>query len=68
LGKASEQYLVRVIVEGAIVRETVVTSTTWTYFAGLRSADTGGANYQLAVAQVSEKFGPGPFRSVDVAA
>ena len=68
LGEASEQYLVRVIVEGAIVRETVVTSTTWTYFTGLRSADTGGANYQLAVAQVSEKFGPGPFRSVDVAA
>jgi hypothetical protein len=49
------------------MRELEVTSSAWTYIAALRSED-GPGPLRIEVAQVSQRFGPGPFRSLDLPA
>jgi hypothetical protein len=63
LGEDREAYLVRVLRDGAELREVEVATPAWTYAAAMRSAD-GPGPVTLAVAQLSDRFGPGPFRSV----
>ncbi len=64
LGEDAEAYRVRVTQGGALRREDVVSSPTWHYTAADIAAETGGASYQVAVAQVSARYGAGPFVSV----
>ncbi|MES2664918.1 MAG: glycoside hydrolase/phage tail family protein [Pseudomonadota bacterium] len=68
LGEDSERYAVRIIVADAVVFETVVSTPSWV-FDSLLQVQTGvtGA-FGLAVAQMSDRYGPGPFRAVAVAA
>lgn len=68
LGEASEAYLVRVIADGAIVREESVGTPQWSYSAAAQAADGVGGGYMLAVAQVSQSFGPGLFAQIAVGA
>ncbi|WP_102224355.1 baseplate multidomain protein megatron [Acidimangrovimonas sediminis] len=69
LGESREAYLVRVVLNGGIVREEVVVTPEWAYSPAARDADgTLGAGFSLAVAQISDSFGPGPFAQVVVAA
>jgi hypothetical protein len=63
LGEDREAYLVRVLRDGAELRKVEVATPAWTYAAAMRSAD-GPGPVTLAVAQLSDRFGPGPFRSV----
>ena len=63
LGEDSELYLVRVLIDGSIVREVNVTTPEWTYDAAQQAADGAGGDCEVAVAQVSARFGPGPFAS-----
>ncbi len=67
LGEATEAYLVRVEQAGAVVHEATVAEPFWTFRAAMR-ADAGidGA-FTIAVAQLSDRFGPGPFARVSVA-
>jgi hypothetical protein len=63
LGESAERYLVRVTVDGIQRRETVVTAPAWTYGAAMQAADGAGTRV-VQVAQISDPFGPGPFRSL----
>lgn len=62
LGEEREAYAVRVMREGALLREVEVTAPSWLYPAAWRIGD--GPEVTVSVAQLSARFGPGPFRSV----
>jgi len=66
LGEDREQYQVRVIAADAIRREATVFVPEWTYSAAMKAADGVVDAFTVAVAQVSQSFGPGPFRTVMV--
>jgi hypothetical protein len=66
LGEAREEYLVRVTSQGQVLRETLVDQRSWVYPAAAQAADLLEGEVQLSVAQVSDSFGPGPFRVVAV--
>lgn len=58
LGEEREAYLVRVIQGATVLREVEVTAPAWTYTGPMRAEDGPGA--VVAVAQLSERWGPGP--------
>ncbi|MBP1805502.1 baseplate multidomain protein megatron [Rubellimicrobium aerolatum] len=64
LGEDREAYLVRVTRDDVILREVQVATPAWTYDAALRAAD-GPEPVRVEVAQLSDRFGPGPFRVVE---
>lgn len=64
LGEASESYLVRVLTGAGIVREETVGGPGWTYPAAARAADGVSGDYRFAVAQLSDRFGAGPFTEI----
>jgi hypothetical protein len=66
LGEAVESYVVRVIKDGMIRRETVVSVPTWTYAVAAQVADGVAGAFTVAVAQISDRFGPGPFADVQI--
>ena len=64
LGEDFESYLVR-IVQGSTIRgEYTCTAPTFTYSAALRVQDGVSGPYSITVAQLSSRFGPGPFRGI----
>ncbi|WP_435168582.1 baseplate multidomain protein megatron [Falsirhodobacter sp. 1013] len=65
LGETAETYMIRILADDQIRREVIVTAPEWTYTAAMRQADGGGA-VTLAVAQVSDRFGPGPFTTLAI--
>lgn len=67
LGEESEQYIVRVRQGATIVREVNVSSPVWTYSAQQRAADALSGLATIEVAQISARYGPGLFASVDLA-
>ncbi|EPX87262.1 Putative phage tail protein/GTA TIM-barrel-like domain protein [Rubellimicrobium thermophilum DSM 16684] len=69
MGEDREAYLVRVMREGVLLREATVTTPAWIWTAAMQAADgaaEGPGPVVLSVAQLSDRFGPGPFRSVEV--
>ena len=66
LGEDTETYQVRVLADDALVRETTVTAPSWVYPQAARSADGLTGSYDIAVAQLSDRFGPGPFRRMTI--
>ncbi len=66
LGEDSEAYVLRIRQGAAIRREVNLTSTNWTYSAADRTADVGNTPYVLEVAQLSDRFGAGPFVGVQL--
>ncbi len=68
LGEATEAYAVQVVVGGQVRRDVQVSSAGWNYSAGDKATDGAGGGYLVRVAQVSDRFGPGPFRDLWVAA
>ena len=64
LGEEREAYLLRVVRDGVAVRTVEVTQARWVYTNAMREAD--GPGVAVSVAQVSARFGAGPFRSVMV--
>ncbi|PRY26223.1 putative tail protein [Aliiruegeria haliotis] len=66
LGEASESYLVQVVRNGVVLREATVPSPSWTYSASARAADTADGPVTVQVAQISDRFGPGLFRSIEI--
>jgi GTA TIM-barrel-like domain/Putative phage tail protein len=63
LGEDAESYAIRVIRDGAILREATTQAPVWTYPHADFTSDGAGPR-SIHVAQVSSRFGPGPFRSV----
>ncbi|WP_101340377.1 glycoside hydrolase TIM-barrel-like domain-containing protein [Cereibacter azotoformans] len=66
LGEGSELYLVRVRMNGLVGRQEEVTAPCWTYTAGAQAEDGAAGTFTVEVAQVSDSFGPGPFRRLMV--
>ena len=66
LGEESESYLVRVMQGGAIRREQIVSTPSWIYTATEQATDALTGAYSIHVAQISAKYGPGRFATLDV--
>lgn len=66
LGEERESYRVRVRSGLAVLAETMVASSTWSYPAAQQILDGASVPYRIEVAQVSDRFGPGPFRSIEI--
>ncbi len=67
LGEESESYLLRILLGGAVAREVVVSEPEWVYPQSAQQEDGTEAGFTLAVAQISERFGAGPFAERAVA-
>ncbi len=61
VGEASEAYLLRVVQGGVVVREATVDTPAWTYGAALQASDGVTGAFEVHVAQISERYGPGLF-------
>ncbi|NNK16479.1 MAG: host specificity protein, partial [Sulfitobacter sp.] len=66
LGEESESYVLRVMQNGAVMREELVPNSSWHYTAAMQSDDGITAPFDVAVAQVSATYGTGPFRTVRI--
>jgi hypothetical protein len=66
LGEELEEYLLRVRVGGASVREVRVSTTTWTYPHAQQISDGSFGNCVVEVSQVSGQFGSGPVARLTV--
>ena len=67
LGEATEAYVIRVVQSNLILREEPSNGPGWTYPSAAKTADGIVGPYRVDVAQVSDRFGAGPFRSVAIA-
>jgi hypothetical protein len=61
LGEAFERYLVRVVSGGVVRRTAEVGLPRWSYGAADRAADGVTGPYEVQVAQISDRVGPGLF-------
>ena len=68
LGEDSEIYRLRIVQAEVIVREEAVATASYVYSAAARASDGIVGAFRVDVAQVSDRFGPGPFRSIAIAA
>ncbi len=66
LGESSEAYQVRVVADSAVVREVTVATPSWTYSAADRLGDGVAAPFRIEVAQISDRFGAGPYTGIDI--
>ncbi|SNT38802.1 phage tail protein [Antarctobacter heliothermus] len=67
LGEDREAYRVQVRQGTTVLRDVTVTAPFWAYGAGDQSADGVAGGFTLAVAQLSERYGPGPFAELEFA-
>ncbi|NGQ90886.1 hypothetical protein G5V65_08240 [Rhodobacter sp. HX-7-19] len=65
LGEEREAYSLRVMRDGLVLRTVEVGTPDWTYGNAERLAD-GSGPVRIEVAQVSQRFGPGPYRGIAV--
>ena len=68
LGEETEAYLLRVMQGQSVVRELQLAAPEWSYTAAARSVDGVSGGFDIAVAQISAHFGPGPFASISIPA
>ncbi len=63
LGEDRERYSVRVRQGATVLRSVEVTSPAWTYSPADQATDGAAPNATIEIAQISDRFGPGPFVS-----
>jgi hypothetical protein len=68
LGEEAEAYAIRVTNGASILAEYAESAPAFTYPAAAQAADGVVGPFFLAVAQVSARFGAGPFRQIAVGA
>lgn len=68
LGEEVEAYLVRVLSGATILAEYTVSEPVFDYPAAAQTADGTTVPFGIEVAQLSQRFGAGPFRHVDILA
>ncbi|AHM04753.1 GTA host specificity protein [Roseibacterium elongatum DSM 19469] len=66
LGEASEMYLLRILDATGLRREETLATPAFTYTDAMRAADGTAPAYSIEVAQVSDRFGPGPFARIEI--
>ncbi|MCW9044222.1 MAG: hypothetical protein OQK05_12845, partial [Pseudopelagicola sp.] len=59
-----ETYLLRVQQGATVIREVALGAPVWIYSAAAQAEDALTGAYQIAVAQVSGRYGPGPFSQI----
>ena len=64
LGETSESYLLRVTDATGLRREAVLATPSFTYTGAMRASDGTLAPFTIEVAQLSDRFGPGPFARI----
>jgi hypothetical protein len=64
LGEAGENYLIQVLSGGVLRREVQTKEPIWRYSVGQKAADAADQGFLVRVAQLSDRFGPGPFREL----
>jgi hypothetical protein len=64
LGEASELYHLRVLAGGAVLRELWPREPAAAYSAAEQAADGAAGALIFEVAQVSDRFGPGPYERI----
>ncbi|MGV8987291.1 MAG: baseplate multidomain protein megatron [Cypionkella sp.] len=64
LGEEAELYKVQVRHGEAVLRDEVVNSPNWMYSPAMQAADGAPSGFTVAVAQISSRFGQGPFNTV----
>ncbi|MEP5760621.1 MAG: glycoside hydrolase/phage tail family protein [Litoreibacter sp.] len=64
IGEDSEQYLLQVMHDDVVVREEMTSLPNWTYSSEQRAVD--GSVSAIRVAQLSQSFGPGPFKRIEI--
>ena len=65
LGEESESYFVRIARDGTVLRERTVTTPTIIYSPTEQAIDGAAGTLSIEVAQVSARFGPGPFERIE---
>ena len=60
LAEESEQYQLRILQNGVVLREELVDRASWTYTAQMRAGDGAVGPALISVAQVSALYGAGP--------
>jgi hypothetical protein len=65
LGEEQEAYLLRVVRGGLVVREATVGVPRFLYTAADQAADDRDGPLAFEVAQLSVRFGPGPFERIE---
>jgi hypothetical protein len=66
LGETSEAYTLRIYQGATLLREVATPAPNWTYTAAMQAADAATGIVQIMVAQQSQQFGNGPFRSANL--
>ncbi len=66
LGEANERYRVSVLKDGELRRSATVSQPAYTYGAAQQTEDGVTAPFRIEVAQLSDTFGPGPARLVEI--
>lgn len=64
LGEETEQYMVRVIQSGAVRRQETTQTANWSYALADATAEVANAPFRIEVAQVSARYGTGPFTNL----
>ncbi len=67
LGEDRESYRIRVFVAGVQARVETSSSTRWTYSFAARAQDGANEGCRVEVAQISDRFGPGPGAVIELA-
>ncbi len=66
LGEEVEYYLLRIRLNGGVLREEIVANPRWQYSDGQKAADGVGGAYEVEIAQISAAYGPGAFATLIV--
>ena len=66
LGEEAEAYLVRVRQESVLLREETTSAPGWSYSGAQKSSDEVTGQFTVEVAQISARFGAGPFRRLTI--
>ncbi len=66
LGEVTESYLLRVMDGTGLRREATLAAPAFTYTATMRASDGAAAPFTIEVAQLSDRFGPGPFARIEI--
>lgn len=67
LGEATEAYTLRISQGATLLREVTAPLPNWTYTAAMQTADAATGTLEFEVAQQSQQYGNGPFRSASLA-
>ncbi|WP_158269908.1 baseplate megatron protein TIM-barrel domain-containing protein [Litoreibacter ponti] len=66
LGEDTELYEIRVIRDGALLRDLQTSSPGWTYSGAQQNSDGASGAFEIHVAQISLRFGPGLFARIEI--